>query len=47
MMSGGRCRVPNPWDACLRLYVRTHNEALSVVAICVSNPDRSPLQIEG
>jgi hypothetical protein len=24
------------------LFIRVHNEALTVVAMCVSNPDRSP-----
>jgi len=25
-----------------QLFIRTHNEAFSVVAVCVSNEDRSP-----
>ena len=27
------------------LFIRTHNETLSVVAVCVCNPDRSPVGI--
>jgi hypothetical protein len=27
--------------------IRTHNETLSVVAMCVNNPDRSPARIDG
>jgi hypothetical protein len=27
-------------------FIRTHDEALSVVAVCVSNPDRSPFVVE-
>ena len=30
-----------------QLVIRTHNEAPSVVAVRVNNPDRSPLQING
>jgi hypothetical protein len=30
-----------------RLFIRVHNETLSVVAMRVSNPDRSPLAIHG
>jgi hypothetical protein len=26
-------------------FLRTHNETLSVVAVCVSNPNRSPFTI--
>jgi hypothetical protein len=29
-----------------QLFIRMRNEALSVVAMCVSNPDRSPLRID-
>jgi hypothetical protein len=25
-----------------QLFIRSHNETLSVVAMCVGNPDRSP-----
>jgi hypothetical protein len=25
-----------------QLFIRTHNEMLSVAAMCVNNPDRSP-----
>jgi len=28
-----------------QLFIRTHNETLSVVAGCVSNPGRSPFTI--
>ena len=28
-----------------QLFIRVHNETLSVVAMCVSNPDRSPVGI--
>jgi hypothetical protein len=28
-----------------QLFIRTHNEALSVAAMCVGNPDRSPVGI--
>jgi len=30
-----------------QLFIGTHNEPLSVVAVRVSNPDRSPLGING
>jgi hypothetical protein len=26
----------------VNFFIRTHNETLSVIAMCVSNPDRSP-----
>jgi hypothetical protein len=26
-------------------FICTHNETLSVVAVCVNNPDRSPVEI--
>jgi hypothetical protein len=29
-----------------QLFIRTHNETLSVVAMCVCNPDCSPVGIE-
>jgi hypothetical protein len=29
------------------LFIRSHNETLTVAAICVRNPDRSPLRING
>jgi len=29
-----------------QLFIRTHNEALSVVAMRVNNPDRSALEIQ-
>jgi len=28
-----------------QLFIRTHNEAFPVVAMCVNNPDRSPAGI--
>jgi hypothetical protein len=28
-----------------QLFTRSHNEAFSVTAMCVSNPDRSPFAI--
>jgi len=28
-------------------FVGVHNETLSVAAMCVSNPDRSPLRVNG
>jgi hypothetical protein len=28
-----------------QLFIRTHNDTLSVAAMCVSNPDRSPRKI--
>jgi len=30
-----------------QLFIRTHNETLSVVAMRVSNPDCSPVRIKG
>jgi hypothetical protein len=30
-----------------QLFIRVHNEALSVVAMCVGNKDRSPVGIHG
>jgi hypothetical protein len=30
-----------------QLLIRTHDETLSIVAMCVSNPDRSPVGING
>jgi hypothetical protein len=27
-------------------FIRTHNEPLSIIAMCVSNPDRSPVRID-
>jgi hypothetical protein len=29
------------------LFIRVHNETLSVVSVRISNPDRSPLRING
>jgi hypothetical protein len=31
----------------IELFIGTHNEALSVAAMRVSNPDRSPVVIHG
>jgi hypothetical protein len=28
-----------------QLFIRTHNETLSIVAVRICNPDRSPLKI--
>jgi hypothetical protein len=28
------------------LFICSHNETLSVIAVCVSNPDRSPFAID-
>jgi len=30
-----------------QLFIRTHNETLSVTAMCISNEDRSPARIHG
>jgi hypothetical protein len=30
-----------------QLFIRSHNETLSVAAMCVSNEDRSPVSING
>ncbi len=30
-----------------QLFIRSHNEALTVAAMCVSNPDRAPARIQG
>ena len=30
-----------------QLFIRTHNEALTVITMRVSNPDRSPARIHG
>jgi len=30
-----------------QLFIRVHNETLSVAAMCVGNPDCSPLGIDG
>jgi hypothetical protein len=32
---------------CSQFFVRPHNETLSVVAVRVGNPDRSPVGIQG
>jgi hypothetical protein len=28
-------------------FIRSHDETLSIVAMCVCNPDRAPLRING
>ncbi len=33
------------FQKCGQLFIRTHNETPSVISMCVSNPDRSPLGI--
>jgi hypothetical protein len=33
--------------AAIAFFIRAHNETLSVVAVRVSNPGRSPLRIKG
>jgi hypothetical protein len=30
-----------------QLFIRARNEALSVAAVCINNPDRSSLRING
>jgi hypothetical protein len=35
------------FDKRSQLFIRTNNETLSVAAMCVNNPDRSPLRING
>jgi hypothetical protein len=30
-----------------QLFIRSHNETLSVASMCVSNPDRLPARIYG
>jgi hypothetical protein len=30
-----------------RFFFHAHNETLSAIAMCVNNPDRSPLKING
>jgi hypothetical protein len=34
-------------EKCCQLFIGTHNETLSVAAMRVSNPDRSPVAIDG
>jgi hypothetical protein len=29
-----------------QLFIRVHNETLSIIAVCVCDPDRSPFKIE-
>jgi len=35
----------NPFQKRSQLFIRPHNETLSIVAMCVSNPDCSPVGI--
>jgi hypothetical protein len=28
------------------LFIRVHNETLSIIAVCVNNPERSPFTID-
>ena len=35
------------FQKCRQLFVGVHNETLSIAAICVANPSRSPLCIHG
>jgi hypothetical protein len=36
-----------PNDERGQLFIRVHNETLSVIAVCVGNPNRSPVGIHG
>jgi len=36
------CHDVLAWHKRRQLFIRTHHETLSVVAMCVSNPDYSP-----
>jgi hypothetical protein len=41
-------RLPNrrfEFEKRAQLFIRTHNKLLSVAAMCVCNPDRSPVGI--
>jgi hypothetical protein len=38
---------PFQFQKCCQDFFGTHNEALSIVAMCVGNPDCSPLTIHG
>jgi len=40
-----RCQSPIQVHKRSQLFICPHNETLSVVAMCVSNPDRSPVGI--
>jgi len=33
------------FDKRSQLFIRTHNKTLSIIVMCVSNPDRSPVGI--
>jgi hypothetical protein len=34
-------KPPFPFQKCSQLFIRAHDEASTVVAVCVHNPDRS------
>jgi hypothetical protein len=44
-VAGPSCRLK--LDKRSQLFIPTRNETLSVAAMCVSNPDRSPLRNQG
>jgi uncharacterized membrane protein len=41
------CHDVLAWHKRRQLFISTHDETLSVVAIRVNNPDRSPLRFNG
>jgi len=43
----GRDKLPFDLTLSSQLLIRMHNETLSVVAVRVSNRDRSPIRING
>jgi hypothetical protein len=45
-LEGARICSPSR-SSSAQLFIRVHNETLSVVAMCVCNPDRSPARIHG
>jgi hypothetical protein len=47
VQSVGRYKPPFPIPKSSQLFIRTHNETLSVIAMRVCNPDRSPFGING
>jgi hypothetical protein len=40
-------RLPFKFDKRGQFFIRLHNETPSIAAMCVSNPDRLPLGING
>jgi hypothetical protein len=42
-LSSANCRFK--FQKRSQLFIRAHNETLSVVAVCVNDPDRSPFAI--